>query len=40
MISIDQITTIADLCDYIDRAERIDASSFSPNYYTLKLRDF
>lgn len=42
MISIDQITTIADLCDYIDRAARIDASadSFSPNYYTLKLRDF
>lgn len=42
MISIDQITTIAELCDYIDRAARIDASAspFTPNYYTLKLRDF
>ena len=42
MISIDQIATIADLCDYIDRAARIDASASpsSPSYYTLKLRDF
>ena len=42
MISIDQIATIAGLCDYIDRAARIDsaASPFLPYYYTLKLRDF
>jgi len=42
VISIDQIATIADLCDYIDRAARIDsaASPFLPYYYTLKLRDF
>ena len=42
MISIDQIATIADLCDYIDRPARIDASadSFSADYYTLKMRDF
>lgn len=42
MKSIDQIATIADLCDYIDRAARVDASASpsSPSYYTLKLRDF
>lgn len=42
MISIDQITTIADLCDFLDSAARIDEVSlpFTPNYYTLKLRDF
>lgn len=41
MISIDQITTIADLCDFLDSAARIDEVSlpFAPNYYTLKLRD-
>lgn len=42
MKSLDQIATIADLCDFLDRAARIDAaaSSFLPYYYTLKLRDF
>lgn len=42
MISIDQIATIADLCDFLDSAARVDASAspFTPNYYTLKLRDY